>query len=65
MFRGNGSREISSGVILSGNVLSGELLSGDALTGTDTGLNAYDPSLENDLNNIPTDTLSGDGSSDS
>jgi len=43
--------------------LSGALLSGDAISGsTDTGLNAYDPSLENDLNNMTGSELTGDTS---
>lgn len=59
VFRGNGS-ELDSGTILSGDLLTGELLTGEE----STWLDAYDPSLETDLNAIPEDELTGNISTD-
>lgn len=56
MFRGSGTVDTMTGI----DVLSGELFTGDALTGT-TGLNAYDPSMEADLNATTESSNSGFG----
>ena len=66
MFRGSGSTDELSGEMLTGDALSGDILSGESLTGEEsTGLNAYDPSMENDLNAIPDEQLPTDTPSNS
>lgn len=56
MFRGSGKVDTMTGI----DLLSGELFTGDALTGT-TWLNAYDPSMEADLNATTESSNSGFG----
>ena len=53
MFRGSGKIDTSTGI----DLLSGELLTGT----TSTGLNAYDPSMEADLNATTESSNSGFG----
>lgn len=56
IFRGSGTQSMSGEI----DLLSGENLSGDIVSGEDfTGLNAFDPNLEADLNNLSGDTSFG------
>jgi len=56
MFRWSGKVDTMTGI----DLLSGELFTGDILTGT-TGLDAYDPSMEADLNATTDSSNSGFG----
>jgi hypothetical protein len=56
MFRGSGKIDTMTGI----DLLSGELFTGEILTGT-TGLDAYDPSMEADLNATTESNNSGFG----